>query len=105
MSKLKLKLNPDPTFVAAVEIATHGGNNVPVNFTFKHRTREAMKVFFDGLKDREDADNVLEMAVGWELDDEFNRENIVRLLENYIGSSMAIFNTYTSEISQARIKN
>lgn len=101
----KLKLNPSPTFESVVDIPLHGGGSVPVKFRFKHCTRAALKEFIETVKDRADIDNVLEMASGWDLVDEFNRENLSMLLENYSGAGREIFNKYVDEITQSRIKN
>jgi hypothetical protein len=101
----KLTLDPAPTFSAPVPIPIHGGEPVSVSMTFRHRTKTEINEWRDTLSDKEDADAILDMIVGWELDDELSRENVVRLTENYSGSTMAILRTYLAEITQARIKN
>lgn len=103
--KLKLKLVPDPTFEAVVDIPVHGGAVAPVKFKFRHRSRSAYKEWAESLTGKKDIDLLLDIAVGWDLDEEFNRENAERLLENYAGSGQTVFNAYNSEIFQARIKN
>jgi hypothetical protein len=45
------------------------------------------------------------MASAWDLDDEFNADNIDRLLQNYGGSGRSIFDTYLRELNGARAKN
>jgi hypothetical protein len=47
----------------------------------------------------------MEVASGWDLEDEFTRENVEELLKNYIGSAYQIFDTYIKEIVQARRGN
>ncbi|WP_426287548.1 phage tail assembly chaperone [Luteibacter sp. E-22] len=102
----KIKLDPNPTFSAPVSIPVHGGEPVAVSFTFRHRTRSAWEAWLkDELPGMEDADVIRALACGWELDDEFTRENIERLLENYGGANMAVFNAYERELSGARVKN
>lgn len=105
MSKVKFVLDPAPTFKAPVDIPVHGGATVPVVFEFKHRTRDEIDEFFKSIAERPVEDSILEVAVGWELDDEFNAGNIRRLCQNYIGAPSAIANAYTDQILQRRLGN
>ncbi|MGH8430341.1 MAG: phage tail assembly chaperone [Solimonas sp.] len=102
----KLKLNPDPTFKAKVRISVAGADEpVEVEFTFKHRTKDELQKFIEASASREDADNVLEMASGWELADAFTREAVDVLAQNYITAPRAIFDRYIDELVKAREKN
>lgn len=101
----KIKLNPDPTFTAPVSIPVHGKSPVAVKFTFKHRTKDAAQAWLDTVKDKGDAEVVMECATGWELDDAFTQENIELLLQNYVGAGGAIVSTYLDELLAARAKN
>ena len=106
---LKLKLNPEPTFKAKVGIPVPGGKPTLVEFTFKHRTREQVKELQDEMaalgENADEAEAFRMFVVGWELDDEFNDENIKRLLSNYLGASAAISSAYFSELYGARRGN
>lgn len=105
----RLKLQPDPTFKAKVGIAVPGAADVPVEFTFKYRDREEMKVFLARLNDPEvkvsDAELIEDMCTGWELTDPFTRESLEKLVLNYIQSTSAIFDKYLDEHTKARAKN
>jgi hypothetical protein len=101
----KLKLNPEPTFKAKVAIAAAGSDVDPVEFTFRHRTRDEMTAFFKASEDLRDAKLILEMATGWELADAFTEENLNKLAQNYITAPQAIFEAYVSELVKAREKN
>jgi hypothetical protein len=104
----KIKLQPDPTFKAKVEIAIPGGAPVGVSFTFKYRTRQEMDRFIESVNDNafdDDVKMVLAMVVGWELDDTFSEENVRILVDSYISSPVAIFETYCREITGVRRKN
>lgn len=81
-----LSLKPDPTFKAKVPIPRPGGEPVTVQFTFKHRTRREFAA----------------VLAGWDLDDEFTRENVATLLEQYGGSASAIADVYVRELTGAR---
>ncbi|WP_236233693.1 phage tail assembly chaperone [Pseudomonas tohonis] len=103
----KFVLDPAPTFKAPVEIPVHGGNATPVVFEFKHRSRDEMLKLSDRANGGElnELDSVLEVAVGWELDDPFNAESIEKLLQNYQGAGHAVIRKYLEEIRQARLGN
>lgn len=101
----KLKLVANPTFEVPVPIPVHGGESVPVKFTFKHRTKSDLDNWRNLLGDKEDADIILDMVVAWELDDELTRDNVVILLSNYAGAAREIITTYLQELMQARVKN
>lgn len=101
----KLKLNPDPTFKAKVAIQAAGGGVDPVEFTFKHRTRDQMDEFMKAALELRDAELIMAVASGWELEDAFTAENLNQLAQNYITSPQAIFQTYIDEMVKAREKN
>lgn len=97
MAKIKLQLTPNPTFKAKVPVPVAGSVPVHVEFTFKHRDKEALAEFHASLKDLEDVDLILAMASGWELDDPFDAEHIAQLTGNYVGSALAILEKYIAE--------
>lgn len=101
----KLKLNPDPTFSAEVEIPVPGKAPVAVSFTFKHRTRDELDEFLKRAVDLRDAALIMEVASGWELADAFTVENVTALVQNYIASPGAVFEKYLTELTKAREKN
>lgn len=101
----KLALTAAPTFKANVPIPVPGKKPVPVEFIFKGRTKTEFQAFLENLRDREDADVVLDIATGWELEDAFVRESIVQMNDSYIGSARAIIETYINELSGARLGN
>jgi len=101
----KIKLNPSPTFDAVVNIPVPGSDPVPVCFTFKHRTRTQVREWFEAAIDAEDVQTILDIATGWELDDEFSKANISALCENYAGAPRAVLQVYLDELRGARTKN
>jgi putative N-acetylmannosamine-6-phosphate epimerase len=103
VAKVKFVLDPAPTFKAKVELPVHGGNTVPVEFTFKHRTKDEMAEFIKSTMN--DAESVMAMCEGWELEDEFNAENVAKMCQNYQGSWLAVLRTYAIEIQQAKLGN
>lgn len=103
----KLKLNAEPTFKAKVLIPIPGGAPVPVEFTFKHRNREDFSAWLKSLEDDDKAkpQAVLDIALGWDLDDQFNEATVTQLLSNYIGAFQPILDKYMDELIQAKQKN
>lgn len=101
----KFKLVANPTFKAKVGIPVAGGEHVEVEFTFKHRTKTALEEFIASREKQSDVDTFLEMVSGWDLADEFNKENVETLLENYIGAALETFRVYLDQLVQARLKN
>ena len=105
MAKVKFSLSANPTFKAKVEIPVPGDKAASVEFVFKGRTRESFKDFIDGLKDREDVDVLMDIASGWDLEDAFDKENVERLTQNYLGAARAIIEKYLAELTAARLGN
>jgi hypothetical protein len=104
----KITLTAAPTFSAPVPIPVPGVGPVNVVFTFKGRTRAQLKEFTartTGDGSLENADLILELACGWELDEPFDLENVTKLTENYLGATGAIYVTYLQELTEARTKN
>lgn len=103
----KLSLTPNPTFEAAVKIHVPGGSRVPVKFVFRHRNRASVKVLWEEVKDgkHSDVELVMQLACGWELDDEFNADNVGLLVDSYAGAAGEILDTYFRELAGAREGN
>lgn len=105
MAQLTLKANP--TFVAKVGIPVAGGAPVEVEFTFNHKTVDQFKEFAERTTREKtpNLDYIMEIAIGWNLEDEFNRDNVTKLLQNYHGAPGAISFRYANELMQAKLGN
>lgn len=101
----KLVLQPAPTFSKAVKVPVPGGEPADVVFTFRHRTRDALKAWSDAHEGRSDVQAILEMASGWDLAEPFDAENVGVLVQNYPAAALAILRTYYDELSAARLGN
>ncbi len=102
---MALKLNPEPTFKSSVGIPVPGGKPEPVEFTFRHRKVSDLASFGDAIKGKPNAEVVLQCIVGWALTDEFNDENVGRLVDNYPGAATAIIDAYYRELANVRLGN
>lgn len=101
----KLSLTASPTFTASVPIPVPGKKAVPVEFTFRARTRSEFQEWVDSLDGRDNVDVILDIVTGWELEDPFSRETVTQLLESYLGASRVIVETYMSQLAAARLGN
>lgn len=111
----KIKLAVAPTFKAKVPIHIAGAAEPEkVEFVFKGMGRKDFKTWLDALREqdklpederRDQVDIVKDIAIGWELDDEFNDESLKRMQDAYIGSLASVVSTFIGEISGARLGN
>lgn len=101
----KLSLTASPTFTATVLIPVQGKRPAPVEFTFRHKTRDALAEIIDGLANRKVEDFLMDIVVAWDLDDEFCREAVETLLQNYPGAGGVIRDKYFAEMIGAKSGN
>lgn len=113
----KLKLVAEPTFRAKVGIPVAGGPPVDVLMTFKHRTRKQWDEWIAAAKASaaveavtsvtpdDEVKSFMDVVVGWDLEDEFNAENVALLLQNYYGAGHAAVRVYSAELWNNSVKN
>jgi hypothetical protein len=101
----KLALIAKPTFKQKVSIPVAGEPPVDVEMTFKHKTKTQLIEFQNSLAEKSDPELFMEMVDGWDLEHEFNLENVTTFLENYIGSAWATYDKYRTELIQAKLGN
>lgn len=102
----KLTLTPDPTFVVKVDIPVPGKGDAPVAFTFIYRTEAERKEWQKNLPpEMADADAILSIASGWDLDDAFTAENIARFCDCYPAGITRVTERYIRELKGVRAKN
>ena len=125
----KFKLVPAGTFDLPILITTVGQDEpTELKFTFKRMPLTELKEKQEAMAKRVQemdeeykgkklsaiensvlqyplmADFVLDIATGWELSDEFTKENLITLFDNYPTSFMAISVGYQSELWKLRQK-
>jgi hypothetical protein len=101
----KFKLDPNPTFKAKVDIPVHGGSTAPVEFVFKHVTKDRYVELFTAGNPMPDVELIMEICSGWDLDDPFTAESIEKLRQNYQAAPGAIVRKFVDEIGPARLGN
>ena len=106
------KLNPAPTFKATVRITVPGGDALPVEFEFRHKTRTGLAAWQDGIAGKADRDLVPEFVVGWsgvinETGDQepYSVDAFVKLCENYPAAALEVFAGYIKALTESRAKN
>lgn len=123
----KFKLIQKPTFKAPVMIQRAGYNAEKVEFEFKYLDRTELAELYTGWNERHDelsklvgdmdlkaftaaqialqADQLLDVVVGWDIEEAFTTEN-VRILVNSINSApKAVLSAYAEAFSEARLGN
>jgi hypothetical protein len=101
----KFSLAPSPQFKAKVDIHVPGGEPAQVEFTFKHKPKKDLGVFVESREGVAEIDTVMECLAGWSLSDDFTRENVETLLDNYATAGTSVYTTYVQELVNARVKN
>ena len=106
----KLTLTKQPTFAATVKVPVLGGGTEPVEFTFKAKRKTEFSEWLESLtkqaeEARKDEEIVLGIASGWDLEEKFDKKNLVELFELYPGSARAIVAAYINEYAGAKSGN
>lgn len=101
----KLTLAVAPTFKSNVSIPVQGKKPVSVEFTFLGRSKDEFRAYLETATDRDEVDLIMDTITGWELEDQFSRDNVELLLQSHPASGKALFEKYISEVSGARLGN
>lgn len=126
----KFSIKRDPTFKATVNLPSPGQEPVPVEFTFKWMDRKELTKFNDdryqffvtkvpdyakeeGVTGIDVAQFVIDYEVpqlkaiiaGWDIEEEFNDENLQALVESGSELPAAIVNGYLAAYDKAREGN
>lgn len=131
MAKIKLGARPK-TFVHTITVPMPEGGNAQVQMVYKYRTRSEFGSFVDNLllaagstppaSQADDdvafslrqalettrdtnADYILQIAEGWNLDEDFNRASVVQLCDELPGAAQAIIESYRAALTEGRLGN
>lgn len=107
--KVLFRLQPYPTFMAAVKIPLPGGDPIEIEIEFRHKTRDERVDFMKRAADatpENEVDLFMEMVAGWKgVDTEFSREAVELLMQNYEGAVPAILAEFNMAHIRGRRKN
>ena len=101
----KFKLVADPTFKCKVLIPRAGQEDGEIELTFKHYIKDTLIELENELQNKPEIDFVMKLVSGWNLNEEFNKENMNILLNNYPAAIRAIMSSYYKEMLGQREKN
>ena len=126
----RIKLDLDSTdsldFEVTVPIPTPDGKALKIPFTFKYRDRVQTAQLFDTFRERAeatsddtdaalaaivtdaieaDAEMLLDIASGWGIDLEWNRDNASKFCRRYAGAARAVLAEYRTALTQGRLGN
>ncbi len=101
------KLQPNPTFKAAVGISIAGqAAPTEIEVEFKYLTKSKVREFFEKLGGKEDATALAEIIVGWSgIEEPFSKKALATLVDNYPAAAMDLFDTFRRELLEAKRKN
>lgn len=130
-AKIKLGTRPK-SFPATVTVQLHEGSEGAIRVSFRYRTRTEFGAFVDELmaaakvqpptsQQDEDlrfslaqalestrdanADYILQVMDGWDLDAPFDRAHVQQLCDELPGAALAIIDRYRSAITEGRLGN
>ena len=126
MAKSLKSFAPAPVFDAKAQITVPGKGAQTLGVKFKFHDRKAMRDLgrevdelakesrseegpltneqYDELTEKQ-ADLLQKIMVGWEFEDEFNRENLVEFLETYTMGFGELITAFFRSHSEAKAKN
>lgn len=103
-----LKLQAEPTFTSAVEIPSPWGAQ-KIKVVFKYMDTDEYDTYINnnvGRQNMTNEDVIMEIASGWyEVDGEFNKENVALLCKKYHRAAEQIVNVWMENNTQARVGN
>ncbi len=130
MAKIILGSRPK-NFTRIITVDLPEGGKGSVEVLFKYRTRTEFGAFIDNLLDKagvapkdtseealkyslkqaleatidQNADYILQIADGWNMDEDFNRDNVAQLCDELPGAAQAIMDAYREAITTGRLGN
>lgn len=129
MATIKLGARPK-SFTQTISVPMHEGEEGVIKVSYRYRTRTEYGAFIDDLvkdagvrpaADGEDidavmtramaaardknADYIMQIVDGWNLETEFSRSAVVQLCDELPGAALAIMNAYTAAITEGRLGN
>ena len=77
-----------------------------LDLEFRHKRKDELKAWFDTISGISDIDSMLDIIVNWHNhDDEFSKESLEELMQEYPLAAQAILRKYTEEVTGAKLGN
>lgn len=102
--RFKLSLKPLADFPLKAKFVLPNGEDAEIVFKVKHVPAKEFQELTqrEGIKDPE---FIQALATGWDLEEEFNEENIVELVSLFPGAVVALIQGYLAALAGQRVKN
>ena len=105
MAKMKVTLGKLPNFKLPVDYVMPNGEEARIVFTVKHRKTSEIQSMYDSNEPVSDHEMITALAVGWDLEEEFNKENIEELLDLFPGIALSLTGHYMRALAGQRVKS
>lgn len=103
--KFKITLGRLPDFKLPVSMTLQNGETGDMCFTVRHLKASELQEMMQQEKPVSDVEFIKTIASGWDLEEEFNDENIAELLSLFPMAAASMMEAYTSAMIGARAKN
>lgn len=105
MAKMKIKLAPLPDFKLPVTFTMPDGEIGEIVFTVRHLKAKEVQALYDSENLVTDSEFIMKLATGWNLEEEFTKENATTLVEFYPGAALALTGAYLGALAGQRVKS
>lgn len=103
MAKFKLKIGALPDFKLNVPFLLPDGRDCDINFIVRHKKSSEVEELFD--KGANNLEFINFLCTGWDLEEEFNDENILELCALYPSIPLMLPQEYFKALAGYRAKN
>lgn len=103
----KFKIKPVSDFKLPVKFNMPNGEEALINFTVMHKRAKEVSALFDAPESERpsDVEFIKLFATGWDLEEEFNDENIADAVEFFPGMVVSFSYEYIRSLAGNRAKN
>lgn len=103
MAKMKVTLGRLADFKLPVEFNMPNGDKAQIVFTVRHMKASEMQDLYN--TERSDSQMIMDIATGWNIEEEFTEENTKELVDLYPGAALALAGAYLGALAGQRVKN
>lgn len=105
MAKMKLTLARLPDFPLPVVVTLPNGDEAHMTFKVKHVSATEFQELYSAERVVSDHELIMNLASGWNLEDEFNEENAKKLVSFYPNAALVLASSYLKALAGQRVKN
>ena len=104
MAKFKLSLAALPDFKLPVKFKLANDQDVEVIFTVKHKKTSELQELLQ-KKELSTKELIMAIASDWDLEEEYNEDNVNEFLDLFPSSTVALTTAYMKALAGQRVKN